>query len=44
MQVPLESTVEVWSYEVKGGAVELYFVDESERVRGKGFAPEGVDY
>lgn len=44
MQVPLKSTVEVWSYEVKGGVVELYFVDESERVQGKGFAPEGVDY
>ncbi len=43
-RVPLNSTVEVWSYQVKGGTVELYFVDESERVQGKGFAPEGVVY
>ena len=43
-RVPLNSSVEVWSYQVKGGTLELYFVDESERVQGKGFAPEGVVY
>jgi hypothetical protein len=43
-RIPLNSTVEVWSYQVNGGTVELYFVDESERVQGKGFAPEGVVY
>lgn len=43
-RVPLNSNVEVWSYQVEGGTLELYFVDESERVQGKGFAPEGVVY
>ncbi len=43
-RVPLNSSVEVSSYQVKGGTLELYFVDESERVQGKGFAPEGVVY
>jgi hypothetical protein len=41
-EVPPGSTVEVWSYPVEGGSVELYFVDGSERVRGMGFAPEGA--
>lgn len=41
-QVPLNSTVEVWAYRVEGGSVELYFVDESERVQGTGFAPDGA--
>ena len=44
VRVPLNSSVEVWSYQVKGGTVELYFVDKSEWVQGKGFAPEGVVY
>ena len=43
-RVPLNSSVEVWSYQVEGGTLELYFVNESERVKGKGFAPEGVVY
>ena len=41
-QVPRDSTVEVWAYRVEGGTVELYFIDESERVQGTGFAPEGA--
>jgi hypothetical protein len=41
-QVPLNSTVEVWAYRVQGGTVELYFVDDSERVQGIGFVPEGA--
>ena len=41
-RVPLNSTVEVWAYRVQGGTVELYFVDDSERVQGTGFAPEGA--
>lgn len=41
-RVPPGSTVEVWSYPVPGGRVELYFVDGSERVQGTGFAPEGA--
>lgn len=43
-RVPLNSTVEVWTYRVEGGSIELYFVDESERVLGMGFAPDGVDF
>lgn len=41
-QVPLGSTVDVWSYAVQGGSVELYFIDGSGRVQGIGFAPEGA--
>ena len=41
-RVPLDSTVEVWAYRVEGGAIELYFVDESDQVQGTGFAPEGA--
>lgn len=40
--VPAGSTVEVWVYRVEGGTVELYFVDGSARVQGRGFAPEGT--
>jgi hypothetical protein len=41
-RVPVGSTVEVWSYRVRGGSVELYFVDGSEQVQGTAFAPEGA--
>jgi hypothetical protein len=41
-RVPPGSTVEVWAYRVQGGTLELYFIDESERVQGTGFAPEGA--
>lgn len=41
-RVPLYSTVEVWTYRVEGGTVELYFIDGSERVLGTGFAPQGA--
>ena len=43
-RVPLNSTVEIWTYRVEGGSIELYFVDESDKVQGKEFAPDGVDY
>jgi len=36
------SSVEIWAYRVQGGSVELYFVDESARVQGVGFAPLGA--
>jgi hypothetical protein len=36
------SRVEIWSYPARGGSVELYFVDGSPRVQGRGFAPEGA--
>jgi hypothetical protein len=40
--VPVGSSVEIWAYRVKDGTVELYFVDGSERVQGRGFAPAGA--
>jgi hypothetical protein len=41
-RVPDGSSVDVWTYRVEGGDLELYFVDGSERVQGLGFAPEGA--
>jgi hypothetical protein len=41
-RVPDGSTVEIWAYPVEGGTIELYFVDDSEHVKGKGFAPSGA--
>lgn len=43
-EVPMESRVEIWTYRVDEGDVELYFVDDSPTVDGVGFAPEGVVY
>lgn len=43
-QVPIGSKVQIWSYEVQGGRLELYFVDGSSLVQGTGFAPEGAVY
>lgn len=40
--VPDGNTVEIWAYPVEGGTIELYFVDDSEHVKGKGFAPSGA--
>lgn len=42
--VPAGATVEIWSYEVSGGSVELYFVNGSDEIQGTGFAPEGAIY
>ncbi len=44
VRVPLNSSVEVWTYRVKGGSIELYFIDKSAEVQGTGFAPDGVDF
>lgn len=41
-RVPDGSRVDVWTYRVDGGDLELYFIDGSERVQGLGFAPEGA--
>ena len=43
-RVPLGSTVEVWSYPVRGGTIELYFIDGSNEIQGIGFAPTGAIY
>ncbi len=43
-RVPRGSTVEIWTYPVRGGTVELYFVDGSERAQGAEFSPEGAVY
>jgi len=40
--VAIGSKVDIWSYKVEGGTMELYFVDDSSRVTGTGFAPEGA--
>jgi hypothetical protein len=41
-QVSAGSTVEVWSYLVQAGTLELYFIDSSPHVQGKGLAPTGA--
>jgi hypothetical protein len=43
-EVPLGATVEIWVYPVPEGALEVYFVDRSNTVRGSAFAPAGVVY
>jgi hypothetical protein len=42
--VPMGARVEIWSYPTSGGAIELYFVDDSSEVGGTAFAPEGAVY
>jgi hypothetical protein len=42
--VPMNATMVIWSYRVKGGEVELYFVEPDTVVQGVAFAPEGVVY
>jgi hypothetical protein len=42
--VPANSSVEICVYPVEGGTIELYFVDDSERVQGMGFAPSGAAF
>ncbi|MDH3378809.1 MAG: hypothetical protein OEQ39_17935 [Gammaproteobacteria bacterium] len=47
--VPIDSTVEVWYYRSENptmgaGHTELYFVDNSKTVDGRGFSKDGVVY
>jgi hypothetical protein len=42
--VPMNSTMVIWSYHVKGGDMELYFIEPDAVVQGVAFAPEGVVY
>lgn len=42
--VPMDATVEIWTYPAEGGDVELYFLNDSPTVDGTAFAPEGVVY
>ena len=42
--VPEGATIEIWSYQVSDGMVELYFVNGSAEVQGTGFAPTGAVY
>ena len=37
-------TVEIWSYRSSGGHVELYFLNGSDAVSGKGFNDENAVY
>ena len=40
----LGARVELWSYPVAGGAIEVYFVDGADTISGTAFAPEGAVY
>jgi len=42
--IPMGAELEVWGYEDRGGHLNLYFVDGSDRLDYKAFAPEGVVY
>lgn len=42
--VPQGARVEIWSYPVAEGTVELYFVEGSPDVQGIGFGPTGAVY
>ncbi len=42
--LPIGARVELWSYPVAGGAVEVYFVDGSDRIAGTAFASDGAVY
>ena len=42
--VAMGARVELWSYPVEGGAAELYFVNGSTEVQGKGFADARAVY
>lgn len=42
--VPQGVRVEIWSYPVAEGTVELYFVEGSPDVQGIGFGPTGAVY
>ena len=54
-RIPVGGTVEIWFYRTthesaagsgnrKTGTTEIYFVDGSPTVSGRGFAPDGVVY
>lgn len=42
--VAMGARVDIWSYAIDGGRVELYFVDDSSEVKGTGFAVQGAVY
>ena len=42
--LPDQTQVEIWSYPVEGGSVELYFLNGADAASGRGFAPTGVVY
>lgn len=39
---PSGARIEIWSYAITDGRVELYFVDGSSEVQGTAFAPAGA--
>lgn len=43
-KIPMGAELEVWGYDDEGGHLNLYFVDGSDRLDYKAFAPEGVVY
>jgi len=42
--IPMETLLEVWKYEFSDGHLNLYFINEGERLDYKAFAPKGVIY
>jgi len=42
--IPMETRLEVWKYEFSDGHLNLYFINEGERLDYKAFAPKGVIY
>lgn len=43
-EIPMGTSLEVWSYEDEQGQLNLYFVEGSNRLGYKAFAPKGVVY
>ena len=43
-QLAMGTEVELWAYRVKGGTVELYFLNGSDVTQAGAFSPEGVVY
>lgn len=43
-KIPMETRLEIWKYEFSDGNLNLYFINEGERLNYKAFAPKGVIY
>lgn len=43
-EIPIGAELEVWRYEFSDGGLNLYFINESEKLDYMAFAPKGVVY
>jgi len=43
-KIPLNSEFEVWKYRNEEGNLNLYFIDDDDKLDYKGFSPNGVVY